>query len=168
MCKLCFQICSNLLRDNFGCHNSCRTPKKYNEMFKYYVLCANSVSKSVPIYYRDNFGCHNSCRTGYIEYASHPIALVQLDTFGNRYRNRGVPRNTMKYSNIMSYVHIVFPNPFHFTTGIILAATTVAGHPRNKMTYSNIMSYVQIVFPNLYQFTTGIILVATTVAGQGT
>jgi hypothetical protein len=74
----------------------------------------------------------------------------------------------MKYSNIMSYVHIVFPNPFHFTTGIILAATTVAGHPRNKMKYSNIMSYVQIVFPNLYQFTTGIILVATAVAGQGT
>ena len=68
----------------------------------------------------------------------------------------------------MSYVHIVFPNPFHFTTGIILAATTVAGHPRNKMKYSNIMSYVQIVFPNLFQFTTGIILVATTVAGQGT
>ena len=117
MCTLCFQSVPIYYRDNFGCHNGCRTPKKKNEIFKYYVLCANSVSKSVPIYYRDNFGCHSSCRTGYIEYAGHPIALVQLDTFGNRYGNRGVPRNTMKYSNIMFYVQIVFPNLFQFTPG---------------------------------------------------
>ena len=53
----------------------------------------------------------------------------------------GHPRNKMKYSNIMSYVQIVFPNLYQFTTGIILVATTVAGQGTWNMLAIKLFSF---------------------------
>jgi hypothetical protein len=65
-----------------------------------------------------------------LQEAGHGATIQIVNLFASELQQiwkPGVPRNTTKYSNIMSYVQIVFPNLFQFTTGIILDATTVAG-----------------------------------------
>ena len=65
-----------------------------------------------------------------LQEAGHGATIQIVNLFASELQQiwkPGVPRNTTKYSNLMSYVQIVFPNLFQFTTGIILAATTVAG-----------------------------------------